>query len=112
MRPDRDIGDQAIRSGISGLFHVPQVGEDDVSRRDDVSLEKSHEAISIFPDAKLQDLLVLALSDGGKALLTPGEEPVAVEVVAGAADLLQEEWPVGTPIDQRVEFCGKAQPLR
>ena len=54
----RALGTRAMQSGTPDLLLVSQVGKDDISRRDDVSFEKGHEAVSIFLDAELQDFLV------------------------------------------------------
>src|ERR1700742_1194376 len=85
-------------------FQSLQVRENDISRRDDVAFNQAHQAGPVLLETECQYFLVLGLGDSRKTLLFPSKNPIAVQIVAGAAHLVEEERSIGAPIDQRMEF--------
>src|SRR5271155_5387495 len=79
-------------------FQSLQVTQDDFARSHDVLLDKRHHAGSVPGDAKVQYFLMFVLGADRERLVTPCEPPIAIEIVAGAADLIEKERPVGARI--------------
>ena len=100
-----DYHSESLR--ISSMrFHFLQVTQHDFARSHDVLLDKRHHAGSVPGDAKVQYFLMFVLGADRERLVTPCEPPIAIEIVAGAVDLLEKERPVGARIYDGVEFGG------
>jgi hypothetical protein len=93
-------------------FHSLQVLQDDFARSHDVPLDKHRQAGPIPGDTKVQYFLMFVLGADREGLITPCGPPISIEIVAGATDLFEKEWPVGARIYDAVEFGGKPQALR
>ena len=92
-------------------FHSLQVPQDNFTGGHDVLLDKRHHAKSVPCNTELQYFLMFMLGVDRERPVTPCEQPIAIEVVARAADLLEKEWPVGTRVYGSVEFGGEPKAL-